>query len=131
MVPIDHYDVAAGSRPGAEAVVDGAVRLTYSELSTMTRHLAAQIVSQAVADEPVPVALYGANSYRLLAAMLGVMRAGGVIVPVHERSTAEKALPHLRATQPRCLFYDRSRASEVQRLKQELTSLRLCVCLDG
>jgi fatty-acyl-CoA synthase len=131
MVPIDHFDVAAQSRPDAEAVVDGTVRVTYAELSAMTRHIAALVAAHGVPGEPVPVALYGGNSYRLLAAMLGVMRAGGVIVPVHERSTAEKALPHLRVTQPQCLFYDRSRAAEVRRLKQELPSLRQCVCLNG
>jgi fatty-acyl-CoA synthase len=131
MVPIDLYDVAAASRQDADAVVDDTVRVTYAEFSEMTRHIAAQVAAHGVADEPVPVALYGRNSYRLLAAMVGVMRAGGVIVPVHERNTAEQALPHLRATQPRCLFYDGSRATEVRRLKQELPSLRQCVSLDG
>src|SRR5688572_4815791 len=98
MVPIDHYDVAAASRPDAPAIVDGTARVTYAELSGMTRRIAVQVAGHGVGDEPVPVALYGGNSYRLLAAMLGVMRAGGVIVPVHERNTAEKALPHLLAT---------------------------------
>jgi acyl-CoA synthetase (AMP-forming)/AMP-acid ligase II len=131
MVPIDLFDVAASSRRDAEAIVDGAIRVTYAQLSGMTRHIAAQVAAHGEANDPVPVALYGRNSYRLLAAMLGVMRAGGVIVPVHERNTAEKAMPHLRATQPRCLFYDGSCAAEVRRLKQELPSLRQCVALDG
>jgi acyl-coenzyme A synthetase/AMP-(fatty) acid ligase len=131
MVPIDFFDVAASSRQDAEAVIDGHVRVTYAELSVMSGRIASALAGIGVTGEPMPVALYGRNSYRLLAAMLGVMRAGGVIVPVHERSTAEKALPHLRTTQPRYLFYDSSRSADVRRLKAELPSLRTCVCLDG
>jgi fatty-acyl-CoA synthase len=131
MVPIDHFDVAAGSCLTTEAIVDGEVRLTYGELLGMTRRVATAIAACGDGDESVPVALYGRNSYRLVAAMLGVMRAGGVIVPLHERNTAEKSLPHLQATQPRCLFYDRTRATEVKHLKQALPSLRRCICFDG
>jgi long-subunit acyl-CoA synthetase (AMP-forming) len=98
MVPIEFFDVAASSRQDADAVVEGRVRVTYAELSEMSGRIASELTGIGVTGEPMPVALYGRNSYRLLAAMLGVMRAGGVIVPVHERSTAEKALPHLRTT---------------------------------
>ena len=90
MVPIDLFDAAASSRRDAEAIVDGATRLTYTELSLMTRHIATSVAACADGNEPVPVALYGRNSYRLLAAMIGVMRAGGVIVPFHERNSAER-----------------------------------------
>jgi len=131
MVPIDHYDTTADRCANDVAVVDGTVTLTFAELTAMSRTIAAAVGRGCADDGPVPVLLYGGNSYQFLASMLGVMRAGGVIVPLHAPSTAESSLPFLTHTQPRCAFYDRGRADEVRQMQRAVPSLRECICLDG
>ena len=131
MVPIDHFDTAATRAAGDVAIVDGVVSLTFAELMAMSRTIAAAIARHDRNGSPVPVLLYGDNSYQFLAAMLGVMRAGGVIVPLHAPNTAETSLRFLADTKPRCAFFDRSRAHEMRAMQQAIPSLQECICFEG
>ena len=90
--PVNAPDVADGGfhtavsavaarRPDAPAVSWQTGTLTYAELDTAADRVAAELVRRGVRDEtPVPILLGRGPDY--LVAMLGVLKAGGLIVPL-------------------------------------------------
>ncbi|WP_307787455.1 non-ribosomal peptide synthetase, partial [Streptomyces musisoli] len=68
--------------PGAIAVECGEVRWTFAELDARSRALAERLTTLGVAGE-TPVAVLMERSADLVAALLGVLRAGGTYVPLH------------------------------------------------
>jgi amino acid adenylation domain-containing protein/non-ribosomal peptide synthase protein (TIGR01720 family) len=78
--------------PEAEAVVCGGERLTYRELDARAAALAFRLRSLGVEPE-APVAVCVERSVRLPAALLGVLKAGGVYLPIDpEGSPSRTAL---------------------------------------
>lgn len=75
---------AARRWPEDEAVVDGAVRLTFSELSERMRAAAAGFIAAGL-QEGERVALWAENSAEWMIACLGLQAAGGVLVPLNTR----------------------------------------------
>ena len=122
MVPIDHFDTAADLHAGKIAVIDGDVALTYRELKALTYPAARRVSALARGGEPAAVGLYSPNDYRVVAAMLGVMRAGGVLVPLHARSAVESNARFLNQVNARGVFYHRSLEAEAARLQGSLAS---------
>ena len=92
MVPIDYLDSAVGLNADRCAVIDGDLQLSFRALADASRALARVIARHRRGSDPVPVAMYSPNDHRVLIAMLAIMRAGGVIVPVHP----ENSLPTTR-----------------------------------
>lgn len=78
-----HLAVAAASAatPDRLAVQDGATRMTAAALEREARALAARLTAAGVAAE-TPVALHLPRGAALVTAMLAVMRAGGVFLPM-------------------------------------------------
>ncbi len=74
----------------AEAVVDGEIRWTYTELVDRIRR-AAGAFAHAGIDKGDRVALWAPNSAEWIVAAFGVLTAGGVLVPVNTRFKAEEA----------------------------------------
>jgi acyl-CoA synthetase (AMP-forming)/AMP-acid ligase II len=83
--------LSAADRFGdAEAVVDGPLRLTFSELADRVR-IAAGAFAGAGIDKGDRVALWAPNSAEWIIAAFGAVTAGGVLVPVNTRFKAEEA----------------------------------------
>lgn len=76
-------------RAGHLAVVDGAQCVTYAELDAWSAHIA-QAVAGAVGDQPQPVALHFGQGLPVIAAMLGVLKAG------HFYAVLDTAMPENR-----------------------------------
>ncbi|MES2936897.1 MAG: amino acid adenylation domain-containing protein [Pseudomonadota bacterium] len=75
--------------PSAVAVADGELRLSYAELDAASASIAAALVQRGVrAGQPVAVCL--PRSWQLVVLMLGVLRAGAVLVPVDAGSPADR-----------------------------------------
>lgn len=74
----------------AEAVVDGDLRLTYTELVDRIRR-AAGAFAEAGIGKGDRAALWAPNSAEWIIAALGLLTAGGVLVPVNTRFKAEEA----------------------------------------
>jgi acyl-CoA synthetase (AMP-forming)/AMP-acid ligase II len=131
VVPIDHFDVAAERYPTHPGLIDGATTLTYAEIASMSHTIAGAVSSLADGDEPVPAVVYAANDYRTMLAMIGTMRAGGVIVPLHVANDVDSSVDFLSQVRPRCLFYHRRLARSVAQIRSAIPSIRRVVCLDG
>ncbi|MFC9659588.1 FadD3 family acyl-CoA ligase [Nocardia sp. NPDC127606] len=83
--------LSAADRFGdAEAVVDGDLRLSFTELAARIRR-AAGAFAEAGIDSGDRVALWAPNSAEWIIAAFGLLTAGGVLVPVNTRFKAEEA----------------------------------------
>src|SRR5206468_2951973 len=80
--------LSAADRFGdAEAVVDGPLRLSFTELADRVR-IAAGAFAQAGIAKGDRVAIWAPNSAEWIIAAFGLLTAGGVLVPVNTRFTA-------------------------------------------
>jgi HIP---CoA ligase len=83
--------LSAGDRFGdAEAVVDGATRLTFAELASRVR-VAAGAFAAAGIERGDRAAIWAPNSAEWIVAAFGLLAAGGVLVPVNTRFKAQEA----------------------------------------
>jgi acyl-CoA synthetase (AMP-forming)/AMP-acid ligase II len=82
--------VAALRHPALEAVVDGDLRMTFAELdSAMTDSVRGMIA--AGVRPGTRVGLWAPNSARWILAALGVLGAGGILVPINTRFKGAEA----------------------------------------
>ncbi|MFD8566871.1 FadD3 family acyl-CoA ligase [Streptomyces sp. NPDC059639] len=96
---------AAATRPDAEALVDGELRLTYRQLATRVREATRSLIALGV--EPGDrVAVWGPNGHRWVVTALAVSSAGAVLVPVNTRYRGEEARWVLERGGARLLFVD-------------------------
>ncbi|WP_345154124.1 amino acid adenylation domain-containing protein [Micromonospora maritima] len=79
----------AAARPGAIAVVEGRTATTYRELAERADRVAADLL-RAGLEPGGRVAVAAPGGSRLLVAYLGVLRAGGVYVPVDPAEPATR-----------------------------------------
>ncbi|MGA8250752.1 MAG: FadD3 family acyl-CoA ligase [Mycobacterium sp.] len=83
--------LSAADRFGdAEAVVDGPLRLTFTELVTRIRCAAGAFADLGV-DKGDRIALWAPNSAEWIIAAFGLLTAGGVLVPVNTRFKTDEA----------------------------------------
>ncbi|KAB7754950.1 FadD3 family acyl-CoA ligase [Mycolicibacterium mucogenicum] len=83
--------LSAADRFGdAEALVDGPLRLSYTELAQRIRRAAGAFHTLGV-DKGDRVAIWAPNSAHWVIAALGVVTAGGIVVPVNTRFKTEEA----------------------------------------
>ncbi|WP_040701743.1 FadD3 family acyl-CoA ligase [Nocardia vinacea] len=81
---------AADRFGGAEAVVDGPLRISFTELAERVRRAAGAFANAGV-ESGDRVAIWAPNSAEWIIAAFGLLSAGGVLVPVNTRFTAEEA----------------------------------------
>ncbi|WP_405859833.1 amino acid adenylation domain-containing protein [Streptomyces sp. NBC_00090] len=109
-----HRLVAARTRqnPDAPAVVDADRTLTYGELDERANHLAHRLVAAGVTAESRVGMLMGRSGHspETVVAMLAVLKAGGVYVPLHESYPDDRIRRLLAETEAVLLIADRSTA---------------------
>jgi HIP---CoA ligase len=79
----------------AEAIVDGDLRLTFTELTTRVRK-AAGAFAEAGIDKGDRVAIWAPNSAEWIIAAFGVLTVGGTLVPVNTRFKEAEASDIIR-----------------------------------
>lgn len=101
---IPQLALSAADRFGdAEAVVDGELRWSYRELVDRIRRAAGSFAESGIGKGD-RVALWAPNSAEWIVAALGLMTAGGVLVPVNTRFKAEEAADVIRRSGARVLL---------------------------
>ncbi len=94
---------AAALWPDEEALVDGALRLTFSELAGRVDEAARAFVASGL--EPGDrAAIWAPNSASWIIASLGLYSAGGVLVPINSRFKAPEAAHVLNTSGARFLL---------------------------
>ncbi|HWN32192.1 MAG TPA: FadD3 family acyl-CoA ligase [Pseudonocardia sp.] len=93
---------AAQRWPDGPALIDGDVRLTWSELAERVRRVARFLAAEGVRPGD-RVAVQAPNSWHWVLAALGAACTGAALVPVSTRFTAPEALDVLRRSRARAL----------------------------
>jgi acyl-CoA synthetase (AMP-forming)/AMP-acid ligase II len=125
--------------PDTEAVVDGPVRISYAELGQEILRSTRAAVASGI--EPGDrVAVWAPNGYRWMIAALGILGAGGVLVPLSTRFKGGEAAHVLGQARARTLFsvsgflghdYPAMLRDWLAQAGQALPELREVVLLDG
>jgi acyl-CoA ligase (AMP-forming) (exosortase A-associated) len=110
---------SAERAPAAEALVDGARRLTYAQLATLTRRTCAALRARG-ARRGERVAVYMEKNIEHVAALFGAAAAGMVFVPVNPLLKPEQVAYILRDCDVRVLV------TSADRLRQLAPSLGGC-----
>ena len=97
--------VAAAERRfgDVEALVDGEVRMTYSELGRRVAAMARALAARGLRPGDA-VGVWGPNTWQWAVAALGVHSSGGVVVPVNTRFKGDEAAYVLGRARTRMLF---------------------------
>jgi amino acid adenylation domain-containing protein len=97
------FETQARETPDNVAVVSGDQSLSYSELDRRANQLARRLRSLGVAPE-VAVGVCMERSLELVIAMMGLLKAGGVYVPLDPLNPKERLSFILNETQPKVLL---------------------------
>ncbi|WP_143070976.1 amino acid adenylation domain-containing protein, partial [Streptomyces malaysiense] len=100
------FSAQAGRTPGAVALVCGEVEVTYRELDAASDGFARRLVGAGVCPGD-RVGLFFDRSVEYVVALLGVLKAGGVYVPLDARQPGERLGWMLRDTGAVLLVTDR------------------------
>jgi fatty-acyl-CoA synthase len=129
MRAIDYFDKGAEASPDRIAIVDRDTRYSYRETQQASHRIARAMWSAGLRGEQ-RVAIFSPNDARILLCMLGLMRAGGVWVPVNHRNALDANVQFLNYSGTTWLFYHSSFHDSVREMKALVPSLRHYVCID-
>jgi fatty-acyl-CoA synthase len=130
MRAIDYFDKGAEAYADRTAIIDGESRYSYRELKAASESIAGAMSAAGIQPES-PVAIYSPNDARVLFCMLGLLRAGGVWVPINYRNAADANIEYLNYVEASWLFYHSSFRDSVREIKSRVPSLRHCICIDA
>src|SRR5260370_17092899 len=94
MRAIDYFDKGAEAFPSRIAIIDRATQYSYREAQEASRRIAQAMWAAGLRGEE-RVAIFSPNDARVLLCMLGLMRAGGVWVPITSRNPLDAHSPFL------------------------------------
>ena len=130
MRAIDYFDQGADANPDRTAILDGDVRYSYKETRAVSQQIARAMWASGLRGEE-RVAIYSINDARVLFCMLGLMRAGGVWVPVNYRNAVDANVEYMNYAETSWLFYHSRFRDRVAELRKRVPGLRSLVCIDA
>ena len=130
MRAIDYFDKGAEAFPDRIAIIDRDTRYSYRETQQASHRIARAMWSAGLRGEQ-RVAIFSPNDARILLCMLGLMRAGGVWVPVNHRNALDANVQFLNYSGTSWLFYHSAFHDQVRKMKALVPSLRNYVCIDA
>jgi len=130
MRAIDYFDKGAEAFPARVAILDRSAQYSYLEAQQASRRIAKALWADGLRAEE-RVAILSPNDARVLLCMLGLMRAGGVWVPINYRNALDANVQFLNYAQTSWLFYHSSFQEQVRQIKLLVPTLRRLVCIDA
>jgi amino acid adenylation domain-containing protein len=121
---------AARQSPDQVAVVAGRDSLTYRELDQLTDRLAAVLASNGVARGD-RVGVFLPKSLGAIVGIYGIMKAGGVYVPIDPGAPAARAAYIVENCGIRCLLSSGSKAAAVAEMLDKGAPLQRVVLVDA
>ena len=124
----DAFRLAAGSHPDAPLVVTPGVEHSFTQIDA-----ASDAVAAALADVPIArgdrVALYCPNVVEFVISYLGIVKAGGVVVPVNLLIQPAEIRYVLEDAGVRCVIYHGALADRVAAVRPDLALDPHWVCI--
>ena len=130
MRAIDYFDKGAEAFPDRIAIVDRAMQYSYREAQGASWDVAEAMWAAGLRGEE-RVAIFSPNDARILLCMLGLLRAGGVWVPMNHRNALDANVQFLNYSGTSWLFYHSSFQEQVREIKKLVTTLRHFICIDA
>ncbi len=132
MRPIDYFDRVADIHPDRPALIDHREQRSWSyrDLRSLSARVAAGLWARGLRGE-FRAALCSPNDAGYVIAMLGIMRAGGVLVPINATTAAVSLREYLQFVSADCLFCHSSVADSLDRLADRAPMPVLQISIDG
>ena len=131
MRAIDYFDKGAEANPGRTAILDhDGTSYSYAETRALTESIARAMKACGLASQE-RAAIYSPNDARVLLCMLGILRAGGVWVPVNYRNATSAIAAYLNYVEASWLFYHSAYRDAVERIKASVPTMEHLICIDG
>jgi acyl-CoA synthetase (AMP-forming)/AMP-acid ligase II len=130
MRAIDYFDKQAETLPDRIAIIDGGTQYSYAEVRIASQRIARAMWAGGLRGEQA-VAIYSINDARVLLCMLGLMRAGGVWVPVNYRNALDANVEYLNYVKTSWLFYHSSYRDRMPELQARVPTLQRLICIDA
>ena len=118
------FEAQVARTPDAEALVAGEERLTYRELDRRANRLARHLQRLGIGPETL-VGLLLERSADLVVAVLGVLKAGGALVPLDERAPQERLAFMLEHSGASLVLTQRTLVERLDRVDPFLRRLRI------
>ncbi|KJY80776.1 non-ribosomal peptide synthetase [Vibrio nigripulchritudo] len=87
---VRQFNYLASQTPESIAIEDNAEILTYKQVDVLSDRVAHCLVEQNNGSAPIHVGVVTDRSYRMIIAMLGVLKAGAVYVPIDPKHPTER-----------------------------------------
>ena len=113
----------------AICVIDEQTSLTHAQVLEMSHRVANGLVNAGL-TRGSRVAVYSGNVAFALVAMVGLLRAGAVWLPVQTRNPLSENIDFLVENSCEFVFFHSSYTADVQRLQKEVKSIKDMVCLN-
>ena len=130
MRAIDYFDKAAEAFPDRIAILDRATQYSYREAQEASHKIARAMWAGGLRGEE-PAAILSINDTRVLLCMVGIMRSGGVWVPMNPRNALDANVQYLNYSGTCWLFYHSNFCDQVREIKTQVPGVRHFVCIDG
>lgn len=129
MRAIDYFDKGAEAFSDRIAVMDQATRFTYRDAQGASHKIARALWAGGLRGEE-PAAILSINDARVLLCMVGIMRSGGVWVPMNPRNALGANVQFLNYSGTAWLFYHSSFREQVHEIRAKVPSLKHYICID-
>lgn len=127
---IDFFDRSAALSPDKPFVKQGDVARSYAQTSDSTHRIAAALARDGFGPG-ARVGIYTQNDWRGLEAILGLYRAGCVMVPINVRNAVAQNAEILGDLAVEVLFFHSNFAQEVAEVRAACPNIRAAICIDG
>ena len=127
---IDFFDQGVSYHPDQVAFIDADGQLTYTEADRASRRIAATLHSNGY-GKGTHIGIYSPNSNIAFLALLGLMRAEGVWLPINPRNSLATNIDLSRRFEMQVLFYHSAFAEEAAEIANAVEGVEELVCLDA
>ncbi|MDG1411764.1 MAG: AMP-binding protein [Acidimicrobiales bacterium] len=126
---IDFFDEGVRMHPDNVAFIDDEGSATYAEASTQTHRVAGAIRGHGYLAG-TKIGVYSPNSTAAFIALLGLMRAQGIWLPINPRNSVDDNVDLASRFDMSVLFYHSSFEQEVAQISDRVPGITDFVCID-
>jgi len=126
---VDRLGQAFEVYAGRPCVKFGRESYTYAEVDKLSRYIAADLSAQGF-KKGDHGAVYSLNSARVLIVTLGILRAGGIWIPVNPRNSEAENVRALSMLGCKAIFYQPKFSLAVEQVNQKIEEELICLDID-
>lgn len=126
---IDFFDRGAKHYPDNVCLQSDELSLTYREVFGLSQRIANGILAEGF-GKGFNAAVYSHNAPIAFTIIFGILRAGGVWLPVNARNSVEDNISFLGDMDCEILFYHSRYSQQVASIRQAIPKIKKFICLD-